>query len=210
MRKMFIIRVDAENPDPSEMEKVGKLLALGGIAIYPTDTVYGIGCDVFNEKSVLKIFELKKREMKPFPILLSEPEVAAEIAEVSELAERLMKHFWPGELTLKVYPKKKIPKYFLDEEGKIAIRVPDHPVPRMLAKHIAGIIVGTSANISGMKPPITAQEALDYIKDVDVVIDAGPAKAGTPSTIVDTSGEKIVLVREGAVPFSEIEKVLQD
>jgi L-threonylcarbamoyladenylate synthase len=206
---MLILKVDPERPGEREMKIAGEILAIGGIAIYPTDTVYGIGCDVLNEKSVLRIYELKKREAKPLPILLSELRVAFEIARMSSIASDLAKIFWPGGLTIKVYPKIAFPRYFLDEEGKIAIRVPYHPVPRILAKYIGRMIVGTSANISGMSPPSTAEEALSYIKDVDVVIDAGPSKLGKPSTIVDASEEKVELVREGSIPFSKIVEELK-
>ncbi|MCI4396724.1 MAG: threonylcarbamoyl-AMP synthase [Thermoprotei archaeon] len=206
---MIYVRVSPDNPELSSIEEVGKILAMGGIAIFPTDTVYGLGCDVLNEKSVKRIYELKKRENKPLPILLSSHEIADKIALMSETAKLLARRFWPGALTLKVYPKIKLPIYFFDDEGKIAVRIPDHPVPRMLSNYINGMIVGTSANISGMTPPVTAEDALKQIMEVDAVIDAGPSRLGKPSTIVDVAGKEIKLVREGSIPFSIIEGELK-
>lgn len=201
---MLVLKIDPEKPDAEALKIAGEILKGGGVAIYPTDTVYGIGCDVLNKRSVERIYELKRREAKPLPILLSEKKVAYEVAEINETASRLIEAFWPGGLTIKVFPKIDFPKYFLDEEGKIAVRVPDHIVPRILASYIKGMIVGTSANISGMSPPSTAEEALNYIKDVDVVIDSGPSKVKISSTIVDVSEGKVKLVREGAIPFKRI------
>ncbi|NAY89796.1 MAG: threonylcarbamoyl-AMP synthase [Desulfurococcales archaeon] len=206
---MIYVRVSPDNPELSSIEEVGKILAMGGFAIFPTDTVYGLGCDVLNEKSVKRIYELKKRENKPLPILLSSHEVADKIALMSETAKLLARRFWPGPLTLKVYPKIKLSIYFLDDEGKIAVRIPDHPVPRMLSNYINGMIVGTSANISGMTPPVTAEDALKQIMGVDAVIDAGPSRLGKPSTIVDVAEKEIKLVREGSIPFSIIEGELK-
>jgi L-threonylcarbamoyladenylate synthase len=208
---MIFVKTTQDKPDFNSLEKIGKILKEGGIVIYPTDTVYGIGCDVFNEKSVERIYELKRREKsKPFPILLSSIDVAYKIAKLSEYEEKIAKTFWPGALTIVVNPRIKFFRYFLNEEGKIAIRVPNNRIPRILAEFINGMIVGTSANISGMKPATTAEEALDYIKDVDAVIDAGACDFKKSSTVIEVFGKEIKLLREGPIPISKIKEVIKE
>ncbi|MEM0021023.1 MAG: L-threonylcarbamoyladenylate synthase [Fervidicoccaceae archaeon] len=206
---MLFLKIDPARATLREIEQAGKILAKGGIAIYPTDTVYGLGCDVTNRNAVNRIYELKKREAKPLPILISSINVALRIAQTNDAMLKLSRKFWPGGLTIKIYPAINFLSQFLDEEGKIAIRVPDHPIPRILADFIGGMIVGTSANISGREPPTTAESALKQIGDVDVVIDSGPSKIGKPSTIIDVTGNEIKLVREGAIPFSRILEELE-
>lgn len=205
-----MLKIDKNNFEPSSLDEVGEILKAGGIVIFPTDTVYGIGCDPFKEKSVARIYELKKRELnKPFPILLSNINVAHKIATLNKYEEVIINKFWPGQLTLVVTPKIKFLNYFLNAEGKVAIRVPNNPIPRRLAEYTSGMLVGTSANISGMKSPTTANEALSYITDVDAVIDSGPSDTKYSSTIIEIVGKKIKLIREGPIAISEIEKELE-
>ncbi|RLG87129.1 MAG: hypothetical protein DRO15_05280, partial [Thermoprotei archaeon] len=97
---MEIIKIDPKNPDQKLIEKAIRILRRGGLVIYPTDTVYGLGCDPLNENAVRRVYEVKERRDKPLPILVSDIKAAKNIAYVDSVAEKVMKHFWPGPLTI--------------------------------------------------------------------------------------------------------------
>ncbi len=205
-----VYRIDPNNPSLRVIEEVVGILKNGGIAIYPTDTVYGVGGDPYNEYVVDKIFAIKKRGRKPLPILVSSIEAAEELAYVSDTALKLMKYFWPGPLTLVLPVKNRLPQKITLGTGKIGIRMPAHKVPLLLAKGLSGAIIGTSANLSGHPAPRTADEALKELGEyVDVVLDAGPTPGGVPSTVVEIINGEIKILREGPISFREILEVLQ-
>ncbi len=206
-----VYKVNPEKPPRSIIESVIEVLRKGGVVVYPTDTVYGVGGDPFNENVIDRIFVIKRRSGKPLPILVSSIDVVLEIAYVSDTALRLMEYFWPGPLTL-VLPLKegKIPRKLTLGTGKIGVRMPAHKIPLLLAKGLTGAIIGTSANISGRPAPRTAEEALREIGElVDVVLDGGPTPGGLPSTVVEVIDDKIRVLREGPISLGKIRSVLK-
>ena len=183
----------------------------GGLAVYPTDTVYGLGCDPFNVKAVERVFKVKGNRRKPLPILASDIRQVKEIAHLSREAEKAAKKFWPGPLTI-VVPKKTtaaLPYIVTCNFDSIGVRVPEHDSALQLIRLSGGLLVGTSANKIGEKPPKTAQEAVRQLgEEVDIYLDGGPAPLGVPSSLIDFTCKKPKLVRKGPIKLIEIHRVI--
>ncbi len=177
----------------------------GGLVVYPTETVYGLGCDPLNIRAVERIFEVKGEREKPLPVLASDIEHVEKIAYLSEKVRRVVDRFWPGPLTL-VLPKTTIlPGIVTSNLDSVGVRVPMHNIAIQLIHLSNGLLVGTSANKTGESPPRSAQEAANQIGDeVDIIIDGGPTTYGLPSTIVDLTSERPIILREGPISREEI------
>ena len=200
--------------DDAMHEQIGaavEVLANGGVAAIPTDTLYGLAASAFDESAVLKVYELKGRpEGMALPLLLSEAEDVRVCAEdVPEAAWTLMERFWPGALTLVVRKRATVPDIVTAGLDTVALRVPDHPVARAIAKTLGAPITGTSANLSG-RPGITnaADVRREFGDTIDFVLDGGEAPGGVASTIVDVSDGELRVLREGAASREELEAVL--
>lgn len=213
-----IMRIeDAERCD-NVIERAAEVIAAGGIVVYPTDTSYGLGCDPRNRDSLERLIAVKRRDRRiGFPLLFAD-ETQCELYHDFQSLERVIaKVFWPGALTLIAEPRPDVPAHITVGRSTIAIRVPDHIVPRGIARKIGGPIVGTSANRSGGPSPFSLSVALEQLGDeVDLYIDGGPASVRDNSTIVgvedaETEGDplNIKVYREGALPITEIEANLK-
>jgi L-threonylcarbamoyladenylate synthase len=192
-----------------QVERAVKILKKGGIVAFPTDTVYGLGGDVFNVEAAERIYRAKQRQHKiPLPVLLADENGLAKVAAgVPEMARCLIKRFWPGGLTLVLPKKDSLPDIITAGSDKVAVRVPDHPVPLSLIRRLDSPIIGTSANISGELNPLTAWEVEQQLGGkVDMVIDGGRCPGGLESTVVDVTGKEPLVLRRGIVSEEEIEK----
>lgn len=186
-----------------------EVLKQGGIVIYPTDTVYGIGCDPLNENALTRLLALKGRENKPLPLLASKIEVVKRIAEITPKAEKLIRSFWPGPLTLVLPLRIDLPRQVTFGKPKVGVRIPDSNVARILAEGIGGLIVGTSANRSGERAPRDFKDAYLWASGkVDVAIDGGPCPLGQPSTVIEVNDE-VKVIREGAIGINDIINALR-
>ena len=195
----------------NDLEAAVQCLRNGGVAAVPTDTLYGLAADAFNAEAVERVFAIKERpEGMALPVLLAgADQLAAVVNRVPVAVGPLAEAHWPGPLTLILERNEALPPRLTAGGATVAVRVPDHPVPRELARRLERPITGTSANISGAPDPRTLEELRQQVGDrVDCLIEEGPAPAGTASTIVDLSGGEPRLVREGAIPFTEIERLL--
>ena len=177
---------------------------------YPTDTLYGLGAHALSEEAVHRVYAAKGRPLyKAVPLLLGSIDdlhMAAE--EVSAVARRLAICFWPGALTLVLKRAASVPEVVTGGADKVAVRVPAHPVPRELVRQLGGPITGTSANRSGGPDPIDAEVVRRQLGEyIDLLIDQGPCSGGQPSTVVDVTSERPVLIREGAISWEKIEEV---
>ncbi len=185
--------------------KASRIVTRGGLVVYPTDTVYGLGCDPFNVEAVTRVFKVKGERDKPLPILASDIESVKRIAFVSEMAGRVAARFWPGPLTLVVPKKPLLPGVVTCNLKSVGVRIPQHDVALRLIILSNGLIVGTSANKTGEKPPCTAQEAAEQLgKEVDMILDGGPTPLGAPSTVVDLTRKKPKILREGVIDLEEL------
>ena len=201
---MEIVEASEEN-----IRKAAVIIRLGGVVIYPTDTVYGLGCDPANVDATRRICEIKGRADKPLPLACSDVETARRIVEFNPIAERLAERFWPGPLTMVLPARVDYPIWVTHGARTLGVRVPDHQVARRLAKLSGGVIVSTSANKSGEPPPKTAQEAAEQIgEEVDLILDAGPAPLRQPSTVIDLSGDELWIIRPGPIRAEDIKRAL--
>ncbi len=196
---------------PEALERAGALLSLGEVIALPTDTVYGVAADGFDAEAIEKLYRAKERPRdKAIPLLLaSADELNIVVAEMPSGARVLASRFWPGALTLVVPASAAVPSILLAGGDSIAVRVPAHRVPRELARRLGRPLAATSANISGGPDPATAAEVLAQLGGrVPLVLDGGQAAAGVPSTVVDFSRGAPRVVRAGAIPVAELERVL--
>jgi L-threonylcarbamoyladenylate synthase len=205
LNPVVVLRVDPESPAP---RRAVEALRAGDVVVYPTDTVYGLGCDATNARAVRRVFEIKGRPPdQPVPVLLADAHQAAELAEIPEGARRLMRRFWPGPLTLVLPSRGVVAELVTAGTGTVGLRVPDHPVPRALVRACGFPLVGTSANTTGQPAPVTVAQVLsDLDGRVGLVLDGGRL-AGRPSTVVDCTGDRPRLVRPGPIPAEMIERV---
>ena len=196
--------------DVNLIKSAVEALRLGSLVAYPTDTLYGLGADALNQAAVERVFETKGRPQgMPLPLLIGEMEQLSMIAEtVPETAWKLAEAFWPGGLTLVVPVGPQIPALVTARGWKVAVRLPDHPVPRELARQLGRPITGTSANRSGGPEPTTAEEVRKQLGDaVDMVLEGGPTPTGRSSTVLDVTGEQPRVLRQGAVSVEDIQRV---
>ena len=193
-----------------QIEKGVSILSRGGIIAYPTDTVYGLGAGIGFPKAIERIYAVKERPVNmPLPLLVADVSQISELAEsISPLARLLIQNFLPGALTLVLPASASVPDIIAAGGKTVAVRIPAHPVPIALIRGLGTPIVGTSANLSGQPSALTADEVYGQLGDkIDFVIDGGRCPGGKESTIIDITGEKAVILREGAISRKEIEQV---
>jgi L-threonylcarbamoyladenylate synthase len=198
--------------DPRGRAAAVDVLRAGGIVALPTDTVYGIACDLRAPGGVERLFTAKSRPAdRAIMLLLDEPAQAPRIGVIGEAARVLAEAFWPGGLTLVVprRPDVRLPAALTAGVPTIGLRAPDHACPRALARAI-GPMPTTSANVSGRPEAGDAQAIVEQLGDsVDLVLDGGPTRGGPASTVVDCTAERPRLIRSGAVDPGRLAEVLE-
>lgn len=190
--------------DKEGIEKAAKVAKDGGIIVFPTDTVYGIGCNPYNKKSVDKIYQIKGRsKTKPFPILAYSFDVASEIVEFDKDSKKIADKFWPGPLTLILKLRDERLKESLNLKEKIAIRVPNNSCLLNLLKN-SKFLVGTSANISGENSFTKSEDCYQKIREYDIFLDGGDIEDKGESTILEMDQGKPIFHRLGGLKKEEI------
>ena len=191
------------------IEKVAAEILSGSLIAYPTDTVYGLGCDPFNPAALVRLKKAKRRGGKPLPLLAGSYEIAERFAYFSPAARLLAQTFWPGALTLVVLERIRFPEPITCGSGVVGLRVPDHPFLLRLLLLLDAPLVGTSANLSGVPPSITADEVEQQLGSaVDLILDGGRSQTSQPSTVVDVSTQEPKLLRAGIIPYARIKEAL--
>ena len=193
-----------------QVEEGISILKRGGVIAFPTDTVYGLGVWSTFQEAVEKIYQVKRRPRNlPLPLLLADVSQIGEVAcTVSPVALLLASRFLPGALTMVLHKSERVPDFISAGGTTVAVRVPAHPVPIALTKGLGAPIVGTSANRSGKRSSLTAEEVYSQFgNDVDLIIDGGRCPGGKESTIVEVTGEVPVVLREGAISMEELRRV---
>jgi L-threonylcarbamoyladenylate synthase len=182
----------------------------GGLAVFPTDTVYGLAASVFRPAAIRRIYRLKGRSYKkPLPLLVADAAQAAPLVEpMSDRLRRLLKDYWPGPLTV-VFKTSSLGRMVTGGKETVAIRVPNHPAARALLKAFRAPLAVTSANPSGKPPAVTGAAAKKIFGGrVEVLWDGGRCPGGVASTVLDASSFQWTLVREGAVSKKTLLKYL--
>jgi len=206
------IRIDPSSLSSHLLIPAVERLRAGGVVAYPTETFYGLGVDAYKEDALQKIYAIKKRDFsQPLSVLIPRRDSLSEYAEnIPEVAWKLIDRFWPGPLTLVVSAAPCLPSLLRSQTNKIAVRVSSHPIAEALTEGLGSPITATSANISGATSPTTPEEVARQLgHKVDLIIDGGQTRGDKPSTIVDVTQSPPQLIREGAIPFREIEALLR-
>ncbi|MBI5965280.1 MAG: threonylcarbamoyl-AMP synthase [Chloroflexi bacterium] len=189
----------------SEIQAALRVLQNGGIVAFPTDTVYGLGTLAFDNDAINSIYIAKDRPIeKAIPILIGDLSDLNKIADdIPDMVLRFAARFWPGPLTC-IVPKKQTLPLAVSATATVAVRIPDHVDARALLR-AAGPMAVTSANISGGTNPSTAQEVYEQLNGrIPLILDGGKTQGGVPSTLVDCTGEKPMILREGPISLNEL------
>ena len=206
----LVLQVDPDNPDPAVIREAAEMIHEGLVVAYPTDTLYGLAVDPRNDDAVRRLYDLKGRsEESALTLIAADMAHARAAGDMTPQAERLAARWWPGPLTIVVRARPILARGMLAGGGTVGIRIPAHVVAIALARDAGFCVTATSANRSGATVGATAAAVTAALPDVDAILDAGAARGGAPSTIVDASARLVALIREGVVPWERVLKSLQ-
>lgn len=206
---MQTLKIDLGADYMPALERVVGVLRRGGSAVFPTDTLYGLGCNALDPTAVGRVFDIKHRSyVKALPMLVRDLSWARELAYMTPEQEKLISQFWPGKVTF-VLPRRPIVPAIMCGGGQtVGIRAPDFPLLQSLLRHLGYPIAGTAANRSGTEPTNDAVRiAVDFAQSApqpDIIVDAGLLPDSLPSTVVDLSGRMPRILRQGAVRADKI------
>ncbi|GBD15880.1 Threonylcarbamoyl-AMP synthase [bacterium HR26] len=196
--------------DPQAITLATSVLRQGGLVVFPTDTVYGVGAAVDRPEAVARIYLVKGRPLdRPIPVLISSlDQLERLVTRVDERVRRLAEAFWPGALTIVLPAQDWLPEEIVRDTRAVGLRMPDHPVALAVIEASGGALATTSANRSGEKEACTAEEALEALGDrVELIIDGGRSPGGVPSTVVAVTDDSIRVLRVGALDPELVERV---
>lgn len=204
-----IVKIDEASPDTDLILRSADVLKQGGMLVFPTETVYGIGVDAFNTDAVRNLYEKKQRPFdKPLLMHISSLEMAESLAVLDDSVRDLIRRYTPGPLTLVVKRKESLPSIAVSGGDTVGLRFPSNQLFIELSKAFGAPIAATSANISGCKSATNADELSSVMAIADMVIDGGECEFGLESTIVSLVGERPKILRQGAFSRDMIEEVL--
>ena len=209
MRRVF---VDPGAPQRDAIQEAAKWIRNGGVVAIPTDTLYGLACDPFRADAVARVFAVKGRAAeRALPLIAADAaQVAAHLGTLTPLGARLAERFWPGPLTLILAAPASLARDVTGDTGTVGVRVPADDVARAIAAACERPVTATSANISGGPSTSDPNEVERTLGDrIDLLIDTGATRGGSPSTIVDVTSAQPRLVRAGAIAWDEIQTWLR-
>lgn len=200
----LIRQIDPSHPEPPVVEEAAAVIRAGGIVVFPTRTLYGLGVDAANPTAIRRLFQVKGRDMtKPVSVLIKSREMLADLAEdIPPQAIPIMDRFWPGRVTLVFRAKISVCSLLTAGTGKIGVRLPDHPVAISLLRRLESPLTATSANFSS-SPGVHRIDSLtpNFLRQMDMVLDAGPLGGGAGSTVLDVTCDPPRVLREGTIPI---------
>ncbi len=201
----MLLSINPENPQKRLIRRVVDCLKQGGVIAYPTDTTYGIGCDIFNKKGVKRIYQIKQRDArKPFSFICSDLSDVANYAQVDNFAFKTMRRHLPGPYTFVLEASRVVPDLLTTKQKTVGIRIPDNPIAMEIVRELGHPLVTTSANISGddvMHDAELIEEKLGRM--LDFVVDGG-ILVGDPSTVISLLDDNVEVLREGRGDISWI------
>ncbi len=207
----LFLPVDPVHPSAEALNQAVEVLRQGLVLAYPTETLYGLGVDPFQEKAMERLYRLKGRSSQaPVSLLVRDPAMLQGVVkEISLSAEILINTFLPGPLTIVLPARDNLPKRLTAGTGKIGIRISAYPLISHLFSWFPYPLTTTSVNPSGRPAAKDAKEIIAYFREgIDCLLDAGPAPGGVGSTVVDITGDKPVVLREGVISSDQIMKAL--
>ena len=200
------IEIDSEAIEYPKIKQASDILKNHGVIVYPTDTIYGFGCDIFSSKAVERIYKIKKKKATGFSFICPDLKSISEFAFVSDQAYRIMKRLLPGPYTFIFKATKRVPKEIIPNKKTVAIRIPDNDICLNLVKEIGNPIITTSVNVScepHYSDPLEIEK--EFLPHVDLIIDAGTLQ-NDPSTVIDFSEDEPKIIRYGKGDTSLFEK----
>jgi|SRR3989344_4897956 len=202
-------RISLESGLDACVKKSAEVLKSGGMILFPTDTLYGLGADAFSDAAVDKIYAIKGRdEKKPIHCIVTDIAMAEEYAEVTDDTRLLFERLLPGGLTVILKKREAVVGGIARGLDTIGIRIPNHDFCAQLAHAFGRPLTATSANISGLEPKRSLSDILEQLGDsaqkIDLIVDAGDLPPSAPSTVVDLSGEEPAILREGAISVADV------
>jgi len=193
-----ILSVDPLHPNPRQVQRTVDVLRRGGLVVYPTDTYYGIGCDLFSRKAVERLYQVKGRDpKKPFSFLCPDLSDVSRFGHVTNFAYRVMRQLTPGAFTFVLKANRIVPEMMMTKQKQVGIRVPDAPLARALAAELGNPLVTTSATDRDGEPLVDSRDIKDALGEwVEVILDGG-IHPNEPSTIVSLIDDQIEVLRQG-------------
>jgi tRNA threonylcarbamoyl adenosine modification protein (Sua5/YciO/YrdC/YwlC family) len=201
----LLLSVNELHPEPRKIARIVSVLKDGGVIAYPTDTVYGLGCDLMNKKAIEKLCQIKSLE-SPAQLTFVCPDLSdiARYAIVENRQYRILKHLLPGPYCFVLLATREVPKLVQSKKKTVGIRVPDNEVARAITRELGSPIISTTAQVPGNEQPeIDAREIRDLFPMLDLVVDAGVGGL-VPSTVIDLTEHPGVVLREGAGPVDAL------
>jgi tRNA threonylcarbamoyl adenosine modification protein (Sua5/YciO/YrdC/YwlC family) len=195
----MLLGIHPQHPQPRLIQQVCVHLRKGGVIAYPTDTTYGLGCDIFEKRGVRAIYQVKQRdERKPFSFICADLADVARYAQVSNFAFKILKRHLPGPYTFVLEATRVVPANLVTRQKTVGIRIPADPIALAIVRELGHPLVTTSANVSGEEPlhdPLEIHEQMG--RSLDLVIDGG-IRLGNPSTVISLLDDRIEVLREGS------------
>ena len=191
------------------LTRAAEVLLSGGAVVFPTESFYGLGINVTDERAIHRLFDIKKRrEDHPVLILIPSREALDQyVTHIPDAVGLLIDQFWPGGLTIVLEAGSRVSPLLTADTGKIGVRLSSHPIATGLARAAGVAITGTSANVSGAPPCTDAADVLQSIgRSVDLILDAGKTMGGRGSTVLDMTVDPPLIVREGMVSRDRLEE----
>ena len=211
MRSSIIRKINSKQPEPEIIAEAAEIIKQGGVVVFPTRCLYGLGVDAFNPDAVEKVIKIKQRPAdNPILVLIhSRRQLDSLVTNISPAAVAIMEAFWPGRVTLVFGARETLSNRLTARTGKIGVRLAGHPVAAALAQQVGRPMTGTSANVSG-KPGCYHAQYLEapIAQRVDLILDAGTLEGGVGSTVVDVTADEPRILREGQVTVAEILRAL--
>ena len=201
------LNVNQKNPSDQPLVLAAEVIQAGGVIVYPTETIYGIGANAWNSAAVSRVQKIKHRsDPKPILVVVDSAEAAAGVtAEIPRMARPFMDRFWPGPLTLVMKASLLLPEALTLGRGTIGVRIPSNPVCLRLLALCGCPLTSTSANLSGEKTASAPEEIERHLgQGIDLYLNAGVLPEAIPSTVLDVTGDRPKLIREGAIRFHQL------
>lgn len=201
----------AERLSSAQVARAAELLRNGGIGAFPTETVYGLGADLFQPAAIARVFAVKGRpHFDPLIVHLAGPHWLDRVVQsVPPIARELARRFWPGPLTLILPKREEVTELVTAGLPSVGVRVPDHPLTLELLRQLDSPLVGPSANLFGQVSPTTAPHVLEQLEaTIDFVLEGGPCRVGVESSVVLVGDDALTLLRPGGVPWEELQEAL--
>ncbi len=204
----MILSLNPENPQQRLIKRVVECLKQGGVIAYPTDTIYGLGCDIFNKKGIKKIYQIKQRDpRKPFSFICADLSDVSNYAHVSNFAFKIMKRYLPGPYTFVLEASRVVPDLLTTRQKTVGIRIPDNAIALSIVHELGHPIVTTSVNITGSESycdPAVIEQQIG--KQLDLIIDGGNL-LGEQSTVISLIDDKVEILRQGSGDTSWIHQL---